>query len=546
MSGVDDGSSATGGGSTTIDVLANDLLVNALAFSFGTIPCPLTTPADGCACRAYDSAGPPWDANPPDTPCPSGLTTILNYLEGQFTVTVGDPSLSILFASDPPNGTAVISGDEILYTPDPGFCGVDTFMYTAERSGSLDTATVTVNVSAAPPMPQDDATSTPEESPVTIDVLANDGTGISILSVTPPAHGHAAIVAGKIQYEPQPRFEGIDRFTYTVETACGATSTAEVSVDVTHTNSPPTANAGGFYQGIVGAPVELDAGFSSDPDLGDRLEYRWDLDDDGRFDTDWLRDATFVAVYEKPYVGRVTVEVRDLYRGQPTGETGTASALIRIDARQTLQVHVFEDLDADGVWSAGEPSLPGLDVVIAGETLATAPDGRVSVELDAGAWDVALTAASVLALESRGFFALVTELTVDLGRGENVLAELAVIKISTKLKGVVYGDVNENGEYDDEDRVAAGLIVILDGDKENAVVTDETGQFSFRDVPFGDHTLLIQELAEEGAGDPLNLLVPFSLTRAKRPEIFIAWPYSLGPEEGFLQVDVEKGEGGIP
>ena len=528
LAASDDSGSVNRGSSVDISVLSNDVYVAAGATATNVIPCPSASPAPttGCSC--------------------TGTTTY------STTFDVSGGSLTINgIVSGPSKGAAQIVGDVIRYTPNLDGCGTDTFTYEVDGpGGSSDTAAVTVTISSPMPSVGDDEAETPEGQAVLIAVLANDsdsGGGPMVLdSVGVPAHGTTTIVGDEIRYTPTARYEGPDRFSYVARDPCGATRIGWVDVDVLRKNHSPTANAGGFYQGIVGEPIELSARFSTDPDLGDRLEYRWDLDDDGRFDTDWLKDDEYSVTYDEAYLGRAVLEVRDLYRGQPAGGSDTDTALIRIDAQQTLQTHVFEDLDGDGVWSAGEPSLPGLDVVIAGETLTTAPDGRVSVELDAGAWDVALTAASVLALESRGFSALVTELTVDLGRGENALAEFAVIKISTRLKGVVYGDVNENGEFDDEDRVAAGLIVILDGDRENAVVTDETGQFSFRDVPFGDHTLLIQEVAEEGAGDPLNLLVPFSLTRAKKPEVFIVWPYDLGPEKGFLQVDVEKGEGGRP
>jgi len=531
VSAVEDEGSATNGASTTIDVLANDLLVDASSFSFGQLDCPLTTPDPSCACSTYGGGQ-----------CPSVLTFGLNYVEGTFTVTVDDPTLAVLLVSDPPHGTATIVGRDVRYTPDPGFCGTDTFTYTVQRGGAQDTGTIEVDVTASPPTTQDDAVSTLEETPVTIDVLANDGSGLTLVSVAPPAHGTAVLTAGEVRYTPQARFEGTDRFTYTAENACGAVSTAEVRVDVEHRNQPPKAHAGGFYQGIVGEPIELDAKFSRDPDLTDRLEYRWDLDDDGRYDTEWSRDERYVAVYERPYVGRVVVEVRDVYRGEPTGATDTDSAFARIDPVQTLQALVFEDLDGDNVWSSDEPGLPGADVSVAEETLTTGADGRVSIELDSGTWTVAMAPSSIAALEARGFAVVVSELEVALRAGENAVAALAVVKVSTRLTGVVYRDINENGEFDKEDRVAEGLLVVLDGDDENPTRTDERGRFAFRDVPFGDHTILIQEADAEEGSDPLNLLVPFTLARTEKAEVAIAWPYDLGPEEGFLQVDVEKGE----
>jgi len=315
---------------------------------------------------------------------------------------------------------------------------------------------------------------------------------------------------------------------------------------VLRVNNPPTANAGIYYQGVVGQPVELSAQFSSDPDTSDRLEYRWDLDNDGRFDTDWLSDETYLAVYESPYVGRLVLEVRDLYRGQPTGDTDTDEVLIRVDPIGAVQVLVYEDLDGDGLPSDGEPGVPGVEVTLGEATATTAVDGRFTFETGPGAWTATVAESAVLSLEARAYAVPVTSQTVQLGGGENAIAAFAVAKTSTRLKGVVYADVNENGELDDEDRLVEGVLVMLDGDAEGAVTTDAAGAFAFRDVLFGAHEIYVEAVTESDDESPPSLLVPFTLSRTEKALIQIDWPYVLGPEEGFLQVDVQRGEGGTP
>jgi hypothetical protein len=44
------------------------------------------------------------------------------------------------------NGTAVISGTYILYTPIPNFIGTDVFSYTIRDTQLMDTALITVTV----------------------------------------------------------------------------------------------------------------------------------------------------------------------------------------------------------------------------------------------------------------------------------------------------------------------------------------------------------------------------------------------------------------
>lgn len=57
---------------------------------------------------------------------------------------VGD-LLAVDSVSPPANGTATIDGTEVVYTPDPGFFGVDTFTYTVgDGGGGSAQATVTV------------------------------------------------------------------------------------------------------------------------------------------------------------------------------------------------------------------------------------------------------------------------------------------------------------------------------------------------------------------------------------------------------------------
>ena len=193
-----------------------------------------------------------------------------------------------------------------------------------------------------------------------------------------------------------------------------------------------------------------------------------------------------------------------------------------------------------------EYGISAISVEVGGDVYLTEADGGISVELDVGTWNVSLPHASVSALESRGFTPMVTERVVHLAMSGIETVELAASKTSTKLKGTLYSDMNANGEFDDDDRPIADLLVVLDGDTENPAVTDEAGGYAFHDVAFGDHTLLIQEQVESQDQDPLTLLVPFSLTRGEKAEISVAWPYDLGPAEGFLLVDVERGEGGRP
>ncbi len=152
-------------------------------------------------------------------------------------------TLTITSVGMPSNGTAVISGGEIIYTPNPGFTGVDTFSYTiSDGNGGTATATETVTVTAKPNLPPiaiDDTAST-GCSAITIDVLKNDsdpdGDALSIIDVGSASLGTAVISGNTIVYTPSNTCSkgntGTDTFSYTISDGNGNTASANVSVDV--------------------------------------------------------------------------------------------------------------------------------------------------------------------------------------------------------------------------------------------------------------------------------------------------------------------------
>ncbi|HEY4673881.1 MAG TPA: cadherin-like domain-containing protein [Nitrososphaerales archaeon] len=158
---------------------------------------------------------------------------------------LGRSLLDVTHVSSPSNGVAVINTDStITYTPNENFFGSDQFQYTVSDKARVasDSATVFITISPVndPPIAVDDKAATNEDTPVGINVLANDydvdGDKLTVVSVTQGANGSVELFSadsnGFVIYLPNRRFSGQDSFTYTISDGNGGTATAKVSVTV--------------------------------------------------------------------------------------------------------------------------------------------------------------------------------------------------------------------------------------------------------------------------------------------------------------------------
>ncbi len=193
--------------------------------------------------------------------------------------------LSFAVASDPAHGTLSGSGDTRTYTPETGFTGSDSFTFTAADASSTSApATVSIEVAATrPPVVRPDAVATGMNTPVLVDVLANDAAvdgsldPASLAVVVPATNGTAVLEAGKIRYAPAAGVVPDDRFTYRVCDTFGVCGQAEVTVSTVVPNRAPAATADSYTMD-VGTTLEPAApgvlGNDSDPDPGDAIQAR--------------------------------------------------------------------------------------------------------------------------------------------------------------------------------------------------------------------------------------------------------------------------------
>ncbi|MCG8607944.1 tandem-95 repeat protein, partial [bacterium] len=166
-----------------------------------------------------------------------------------------DPS-TLAVVTPPSNGTTAIdtSAGTIIYTPTANYFGSDSFTYVVSDDDGATTNQATVDLTITPvndpPIVVDDAVGTGEDQAVTIVVLFNDsdvdGTLVpsTVTVVSAPVNGTTSVnaVTGEIRYVPNPNFNGLEAFTYTVgDNNGGISDEATVTVIVTDQNDVPVA-----------------------------------------------------------------------------------------------------------------------------------------------------------------------------------------------------------------------------------------------------------------------------------------------------------------
>ncbi|MCB0032735.1 MAG: tandem-95 repeat protein, partial [Anaerolineales bacterium] len=159
-----------------------------------------------------------------------------------------DP-LQIDSISQPLSGTTAISGtEEVLYTPAADFNGVITFTYTLTDGTDISTpalVTVTVNAVNDAPIAIADTAVTDEDTPIILDLLANDSDvdspSLIIDSVTQPTNGVVSHDGQTAIYTPTANFNGNDSFSYLITDGAGGSSTSVVTITVNPINDAPNA-----------------------------------------------------------------------------------------------------------------------------------------------------------------------------------------------------------------------------------------------------------------------------------------------------------------
>ncbi|GAA0821459.1 hypothetical protein GCM10009111_28490 [Colwellia asteriadis] len=149
---------------------------------------------------------------------------------------VGD-DLSVTSLDAASHGIASIEENTVVYNPNDGFAGTETLNYTIiDAYGASSQATITIDITNTAPIANDDNGVVLKNESVTLDILSNDedvvGDIFTIQSLSSPLHGSAAIVDGKVVYQPTTDYVGSDSFGYTIVDTHGASDSAFIAINV--------------------------------------------------------------------------------------------------------------------------------------------------------------------------------------------------------------------------------------------------------------------------------------------------------------------------
>ncbi len=159
--------------------------------------------------------------------------------------------LTATLISGPANGSLTLDTDGyLLYVPNDGFHGADTFSYVA-GDGQLTSpvVTVTIHVNTLPVVPTD-SYEVDEDTVLEVDaasgVLSNDvdldGDSLTATLFAATAHGTLTLNAdGSFTYTPNAGFHGTDSFTYAASDGWEDSLGGSVTISVASVNDAPTA-----------------------------------------------------------------------------------------------------------------------------------------------------------------------------------------------------------------------------------------------------------------------------------------------------------------
>ncbi|MDO6821403.1 PKD domain-containing protein, partial [Zobellia sp. 1_MG-2023] len=198
--------------------------------------------------------------------------------------------LTITVISDFRNGTAIVSGNTIVYTPTSSYTGEDNIVYTInDGNGGIATATITVTVTAINPANQSpiaraSADVTSGTAPLTVrftgDTSSDPDIGDTLSYLWDFGDGSTSTSANPThEFRATKTYDVVLRVTDNGNPVRSSSATT-ITINVGQANQAPTASSSAdITSGTTPLTVQFTGNTSTDPDAGDSLSYLWDFGD---------------------------------------------------------------------------------------------------------------------------------------------------------------------------------------------------------------------------------------------------------------------------
>ena len=157
-----------------------------------------------------------------------------------------DP-LTFAIVTGPTNGALTGTPPNVTYTPNANYFGLDSFTFKA-NDGTVDSNVATVSITVTPvndpPVANDQAVTTPEDTALAITLTGSDPDNdpLTFAIVTGPTNGALTGTPPNVTYTPNANYFGLDSFTFKANDGTVDSLPAAVSITVTLANDPPVAN----------------------------------------------------------------------------------------------------------------------------------------------------------------------------------------------------------------------------------------------------------------------------------------------------------------
>jgi hypothetical protein len=198
---------------------------------------------------------------------PTAASQIVTTDEGKavgFRLTGTDPdgdALTFRITRVPSKGVLSGAGADLVYTPNPGVAGVDSFLFRANDSKDESPEQiiwVVISDLNDAPVAQSQSVSGSEDQALVITLTGRDpeGSALSYTVVQPPGKGVLVGSGAQLTYLPNTNYNGPDAFTFRVNDGSLSSAPATVALTILPVNDAPEA-VGQTLAAVVGTPTPV-------------------------------------------------------------------------------------------------------------------------------------------------------------------------------------------------------------------------------------------------------------------------------------------------